>query len=277
MKTNLSTNSTASFLLGLVFLSVCWSIFSLFKSDSALPSLQVDYSSDIYDLPDFAAFEDTKKKKQAFFDFLYPIIEKENRFLLNIRQQLINMKLAIETRTLSEDELNWLSELSQEYLVDQGDAQKMLDQLLLSINSVPPSMVLAQAAIESGWGTSRFAKKGNNLFGHWCFEPGCGLVPKKRDNNKSHEVAKFKSVNESIRAYLKNLNSFHRYDDFRKLRARTMSTNMDYNDVDVFKLIPGLLAYSELGPGYLKKVSRMIRQNKLQSFDQKFYVQTNKI
>jgi len=277
MKTNLSTNSTASFLLGLVFLSVCWSVFSLFKSDSTLPSLQVDYDSDIYDLPDFAAFEDTKAKKQAFFDFLYPIVEKENLFLLNTRQQLVSMKQLIETRALSEDELNWLIELSQEYLLEQNDAQKMLDQLLLNINSVPPSMVLAQAAIESGWGTSRFAKKGNNLFGHWCFESGCGLVPKNRDSNKIHEVAKFKSVNASIRAYLKNLNSFHRYDDFRKLRARTMSNNMDNNDVDVFKLIPGLLAYSELGPGYIKKVNRMIRQNQLQSFDQKFYMQTNKI
>jgi len=265
--------SRFSFLLGLVFLSFCWTVFSLFKPDSTLPSLEADYASDIYDLPDFAAFQDTAEKKQAFFNFLYPIVEKENRFLLNIRQQLLSLQDASKTRALSETELNWLTELSREYLVEPAEPQKMVDQLLLSINSIPPSMVLAQAAIESGWGTSRFAKKGNNLFGHWCFERGCGLVPKSRDDNKSHEVAKFKSINESIRAYLKNLNSFHRYEEFRKLRDRTMEDDR----MDVFKLIPGLLAYSELGTSYIKKVNRMIKQNQLQSFDQQFYDQTNKI
>lgn len=265
--------SRPSFLLGLLFLSVCWSVFSLFKTDSTLPSLQADYGSDIYDLPNFAAFQDTSEKKLAFFGFLYPIVEKENNFLLTIRQQLISIRDSLESRPLTDDELSWLTALSQEYLIEQDEPQKMLKQLLLHINSVPPSMVLAQAAIESGWGTSRFAKKGNNLFGHWCFERGCGLVPKNRDDHKSHEVAKFESINESIRAYLKNLNSFHRYDQFRELRDR----HMESEQVDVFKLIPGLLAYSELGPGYLKKVKRMISQNQLQSYDQRFYDQNEKI
>lgn len=273
MNNNQPAKSRPYFLFGLLFLVLCWSVFSLFKPERTLPSLQVDYGSDIHDLPDFAAFEDTTEKKQAFFNFLYPIVAKENMFLLDIRQQLLSLQETIKTRELSEDEQKWLTELSQEYLLEQSETQKIIDQLLLSINSIPPSMVLAQAAIESGWGTSRFAKKGNNLFGHWCFERGCGLVPASRDDNKSHEVAKFKSINESIRAYLKNLNSFHRYEEFRKLRDRTMENNK----VDVFKLIPGLLAYSELGPRYIKKVNRMIKQNDLQSFDQKFYDQTNKI
>lgn len=262
-----------SLFAGLVILSLCWSIFSLFQPTSQLPSLEADYRMDIVALPDFSAFTNTKKKKQAFFDFLYPVIEKENKFLLQIREQILAFNEALKIRTLNDEELNWLNTLSQDYLIEPGEPQEMIDQLLLSIQSIPPSMVLAQAAIESGWGTSRFARKGNNLFGHWCFEAGCGLVPKKRDDDKSHEVAKFKSVNESIRAYLKNLNSFHRYEDFRDLRQ----THLKEDSWDVNKMLPGLLAYSELGPLYIKKVSRMIKQNNLGRFDQRFYEQTDAI
>jgi Bax protein len=238
-----------------------------------LPPLQVDYTHDIETLPNFSAYTDAAEKKQAFFSFLYPIVEKENRFLMDIRQQLLNLEKVINERTLTEDELNWLTLLSEDYSIDQHDAQQMLVQLLLHIDSVPPSMVLAQAAIESGWGTSRFARKGNNLFGHWCFERGCGLVPKSRDDDKSHEVAKFRSVNESIRAYLKNLNSFHRYEEFRKLRQAYLTDEA----TDVHQLLPGLLAYSELGAIYIKKVRRMINQNNLIRFDTQFYSQASKI
>lgn len=262
-----------SLFVGLVIICLFWSILSLLKPASQLPSLDADYSKDIKALPDFSAFKNAKKKKQAFFSFLYPIVEKENRFLLQIREHLLSLDQALKLGDLSEEELNWLSTLSNEYLIEQNSAQEMIDQLLISVQSIPPSMALAQAAIESGWGTSRFARKGNNLFGHWCFEEGCGLVPKGRDDSKSHEVAKFNSVNESIRAYFKNLNSFHRYEDFRNLRQ----VHLNQESWDVYKLLPGLLAYSELGPGYIKKVSRMIKQNKLTRFDQQFYEQAKAI
>lgn len=271
MKKGYFENRTSSFIAGLALLIICWSVFSLFIPKSSLPSLEADYSKDIKNLPDFSAFKNSQKKKQAFFNFLYPVVEKENSFLLRIRSQLVEMQKDLMNRTLNEEELNWISELSEEYSIEPTGPEEMISQLLLRIQTVPPSMVLAQAAIESGWGTSRFARKGNNLFGHWCFAKGCGLVPKSRDNDKSHEVAKFNSVNESIRAYLKNLNSFHRYEHFRKLRQMNMGQDM----VDVKKLLPGLMAYSELGERYINKVGRMIRQNQLTQYDQQFYAQNN--
>jgi Bax protein len=260
-------NRHHNFLAGLFILCLLWSTLSLFKPESSLPALTVDYSADIKTLPDFSAIKDISQKKQTFLNFLYPVIEKENRFLIKIRAEILNLQSAAETRSLNTDELAWLEQLSEEYLIDWQSLPDIFEQLLLRINSVPPSLVLAQAAIESGWGSSRFAKKGNNLFGHWCFQKGCGIVPNKRDQNKTHEVASFKSVNDSIRAYLKNLNTFYRYDTFRALRQQHIRDDA----VEVEHLLPGLLAYSELGAAYLKKVRRMIRQNQLKKFDADFY------
>lgn len=166
-----------------------------------------------------------------------------------------------------------MSQLQTEYLIDSESTDVILQSLLKRIDIIPPSLVLAQAAIESGWGTSRFAKNANNLFGQWCFSKGCGLIPKARTTGKAHEVAKFDSVNESIRSYLKNLNSFHRYEKFRTLRSKS---SIKDTGKGVLTLLPGLEPYSEQGKLYIKKVSKMIKQNKLQRFDRLFIEKLNK-
>ena len=259
-----------NFSIGMIGIIFSWFIFSLLMSEDSLPSLNPDNQNDIDTLPAFSSFKNTQKKKDAFFNFLYPIAVEENMFLLAIREQL---ELLRNKTTLSSDEDEWLTELKENYLVESEETKESIDLLLKRVNIIPPSLILAQAAIESGWGTSRFARKGNNLFGHWCFSKGCGLVPKSRDDNKAHEVAKFDSINESIRAYLKNLNSFHRYQDFRLLRSRLEITETGKG---VLKLIPGLIAYSEQGELYLKKVRNMIKQNNLQQFDLQFIEELNK-
>lgn len=255
------------FLLGLGLACLLWLVFMLLMPTQKLPEIQADYSQDIEKLPDFSAYQDTQEKKQAFFDFLYPIIEQENRLILTIRQQLELLKAS--GGTFSPAEQDWLANLSAQYEIEETNLDDQISKLLKRVDLIPPSLVLTQAAIESGWGTSRFARQANNLFGHWCFEKGCGVVPSKRDANKQHEVAKFKSVNASIRAYYKNLNTFYRYGSFRNLREKHRKDILP----DVLQLLPGLLAYSELGEAYLKKLKRFIKQNNLSDYDQLFLSQ----
>tara|TARA_R110001592_G_scaffold356571_1_gene658760 strand:+ start:14932 stop:15762 length:831 start_codon:yes stop_codon:yes gene_type:complete len=261
------------FSLGILAIITLWFIFSLLLSSPSLPSLSPDESNDIEKLPNFSSFTNSQKKKQAFFDFLFPIIVDENLFLMQIRKQLKDLELKYKLQSLNSDETEWLLELKEDYLVESDDLDIIIKTLLKQVDIIPPSLVLAQAAIESGWGTSRFAKKANNLFGHWCFSEGCGLVPKKRDDSKAHEVAKFDTINESIRAYLKNLNSFHRYENFRTLRAQS---TIKQTGKGVLKLVPGLEAYSEQGKLYIKKVTNLIKHNKLQRFDSLFIEQIDK-
>jgi Bax protein len=261
------------FSLGMAAITSLWFIFYLLLSDPSLPSLSPDESNDIEKLPNFSSITNSQKKKQAFFDFLFPMIVDENIFLMQIRNQLKDLEQKFKLQSLRIDETEWLFELKKDYLVESEDIEIIIQTLLKQIDIIPPSLVLAQAAIESGWGTSRFARKANNLFGHWCFSEGCGLVPKERDDNKAHEVAKFDTINESIRAYLKNLNSFHRYEDFRTLRAQS---TIKQTGKGVLKLLPGLEAYSEQGNLYIKKVTNLIKHNKLQRFDGQFIEQINK-
>ena len=110
------------------------------------------------------------------------------------------------------------------------------------------------------WGTSRFAVEGNNIFGQWCFEQGCGLVPLQRKGNASYEVRKFDSISASVSAYLKNINSQYSYEELRELRAGMRSRNEPLNAID---LAAGLAAYSERGEDYVDEVQSLIVQNKL--------------
>ena len=117
---------------------------------------------------------------------------------------------------------------------------------------------MAQAANESAWGLSRFAQKGNNLFGQWCFKKGCGIVPGQRNAGANHEVRKFASINDSVASYMHNLNTGRAYKDLRKLRATLRSTNAA---VDGHTLAKGLIKYSSRGKAYVKEIQSMIKTN----------------
>jgi Bax protein len=125
-------------------------------------------------------------------------------------------------------------------------------------------MALAQAANESAWGTSRFAKQGNNLFGQWCFTAGCGLIPQHRSEGKSHEVAKFSSPQASVTSYIHNLNSHSAYQEFRQIRA---SQRQQFNRLSGQQCVEGLLKYSSRGEEYIQELQAMIRVNKLHRYD----------
>lgn len=214
-------------------------------------------------LPNFAAIRDTDQKKQRFFDFLQPYVDQKNLEVQRQRQHLMGLIEKIRTGyVLSIDELVFLRDLSLEYEVPTDDLQDQtfLELLLRRVDVIPPSLVLAQAANESAWGTSRFAREGFNFFGQWCFEKGCGLVPDRRRPSDNHEVKSFASIEEAVHAYFRNLNTFPSYQGLRRIRQ-------DLRDgakpIDGLSLSEGLRSYSERGDAYIDELRRMIEYNGL--------------
>jgi Bax protein len=132
--------------------------------------------------------------------------------------------------------------------------------LLQRVDVVPVSLVLAQAAKESAWGRSRFAREGNNLFGEWCFTAGCGMVPRRRESGKTHEVETFPSVRAAVASYIHNLNSHPSYRMLRSIRASLREAGKPLNGL---ALARGLEAYSAQGSDYVASVRDIIRKNRL--------------
>jgi Bax protein len=134
---------------------------------------------------------------------------------------------------------------------------------------VPPSLALSQAANESAWGTSRFARSGHNYFGQWCFTTGCGVVPRHRTAGKQHEVAVFASPAAAVASYLHNLNSHPAYQRLREIR---LQQRQQHQVVSGLALAAGLEKYSERGEDYIRELRAMIRHNRLSQYDQQVVV-----
>jgi Bax protein len=215
-------------------------------------------------LPDFSNYTQVKQKKSAFFDYILPLVNKTNQLVLADRKDL--EILAGNESELSFFERRKLTQIAENYFVDTQDRsdKEIVEQLLLRVDPVPPSLALAQAAIESAWGTSRFAVQGNNLFGQWCYRKGCGLVPLQRNAESQHEVAKFSTVSDSVESYIRNINTHRAYADLRVNRARLRGSE---NSASGFQLAENLLEYSELREKYVHEVQAVIRINKLAQYD----------
>ena len=221
-------------------------------------------------LPDFSGYSDVKQKKTAFFDYMLPLVSAGNKLIFEQRADLEEM--AADPDQLSFFQQRNLLQLADRYAVEvEGvdtknlENRQIIDKLLLRVAPLPPSLVLAQAAIESAWGTSRFARQGNNLFGQWCYQKGCGLVPLRRSADSKHEVAKFDSVAAAVTAYLHNLNTHRAYQDLRVLRAELSTAESSANG---HQLAQTLLYYSELRQVYVDEVQAVIRINKLHGYDE---------
>ncbi|MDQ7004506.1 MAG: glucosaminidase domain-containing protein [Ghiorsea sp.] len=217
------------------------------------PSVKVSMVSSI---PDLRGEKDVKTKKRRFFNALRPMVEQENQRIANQRQWLINLK---EKGSRSGNDQQMLSKLLKSYrLSENKDGSVPWDKLLKRVDTVPLELVLSQAANESAWGTSRFARKANNLFGQWCFSKGCGLVPARRNAGSTHEVASFSSPQLSVRSYLRNLNTGRVYKDLRNIRAQARAEGKTASAHD---LAAGLIKYSERGHEYVKEIRAMIKYN----------------
>jgi Bax protein len=212
-------------------------------------------------LPDFSSHP-VKVRKSKFVAFVIPFVEKENQEVDSIRQKVNSMQLS-EKRT--DAEVDWLTRIGRKYRVTTDEIdQKFISQLLLRIDQLPPSLVLAQAAIESAWGTSRFAQKANNLFGHWCMTPGCGIVPKGRPKTAKYEVHKFESVQQAVHRYFMNLNTNRAYAGLREIRA---CHRLEGESLSGPVMAGGLLAYSGRGKDYIDSLRDLIRMNDWAAMD----------
>lgn len=216
-------------------------------------------------LPDFSAIETTPERKQQFVDMLRPLIEEKNAKILKSRNRLMAIHAEyLSTQTVTGVNQRNLEKLREKYNVTKEkypEDNKAIEILFLRVDVIPPAMVLAQAAIESGWGTSRFAEEGHNLFGQWCYTPGCGIIPAKRLPGKKHEVRKFTNVEESLTAYYRNINTHPAYKHWRELRARLRNTPEDFTG---YAMAEGLGKYSEIGNPYVSALRTAIKSNQLE-------------
>lgn len=213
-------------------------------------------------LPDFTPLQ-PQQRKVEFFEFLNPIVADSNRQVLIARRRLAE----IAQRVSSGQRLRWhdrrdLRVLAAGYDVAiEGERfQDVLQVLRRRVDVVPESLVLVQAAKESGWGTSRFALEGNNLFGQRCYQPSCGLRPRAA-GDADFSVAKYSSVNESVREYVRNLNTHAEYFEFRSLRQSMRDAEEALSGI---RLADGLAGYSERGEAYVVEIKALIRQNGLE-------------
>lgn len=203
------------------------------------------------DKPDFASIKPISKRKKAFFNFLDEYIQIRN-------EEILALRVRIEANAPDQEE--WLK-LAKRYRVRSEDPEEIRRQLLIKVDALPASLVKAQAAVESAWGTSRFAVEGNNYFGQWCFRAGCGLVPEFRGDGKDHEVRLFASPQASVNSYMLNLNSHKAYRDLRQARAELRQQTSALNGC---YLAQGLEHYSEKGAHYVETLKKLIRVNKLE-------------
>jgi len=230
-----------------------------------LPGSEIESRSYPSTLPDFSSIKDVRTKKQRFFSYLLPKIRHTNDKILANRRLLMMIRDDLRTGDiLDEDDIQFVGALKARYRIKQQSIlHSTVDDLLIRVDVVPESLVLAQAANESGWGTSRFARQGNNLFGVWCFSEGCGLTPKNRDEGLNHEVAKYETVQEGIVAYIHTINTNPAYTPLRNIRATTRSREQHLSGL---ALAEGLLKYSSRGIDYVRDIQQLIRVNELQKY-----------
>jgi Bax protein len=220
-------------------------------------------------MPDFREISDVSERKEAFFTFLEPFVEEADAEIKKQRARLLKIEGRVGDGHLNRRDDRWIRELATAYDVDiepEGAVTAAhVAELLRRVDIIPPSLALAQAALESGWGTSRFAQQGNNLFGIWCYEPGCGIVPRQRPAGATYEVTKYRSPRESFADYIQNLNSNRAYQALWQLRGNLRAEDKPVTGLD---LVDGLYRYSEEGWGYVGKVQRVIQTNNLTKYDE---------
>lgn len=211
-----------------------------------------------------------ENKKRVFFRVMAPLFLRANELVMEDRERLLAIRSAIEAGGLDAGQRQGLDDLAVAYglagPVPESDVEATLKELLVRVDVVPLSMSLAQAAEESGWGTSRFADEGNALFGQWTY--GEGIKPERQRAEKGdHRIAVFDTPLDSAIAYVKNLNTHRAYGEFRALRATQRAQGIEPSG-DV--VVEGMTSYSERGADYVKSIKAIMRVNKLAAVDETY-------
>ena len=205
---------------------------------------------------DLDALQNTRLKKETFIKIVLPLIVAENERILADRKKLKEVSVKKFTTDL---EKQWLRQKLLEYKVKKAD----FDELLIRMDIIPTSIALAQAAKESGWGTSRFALEGNAIFGQWTWS-GQGIAPLDRESNKNHKILKFPILRASVKAYQNNLNTHKSYLKFREKRSSMREKNKDISGLDLTETLKN---YAQTGSEYTKILNQIIKQNRLTDFE----------
>ena len=200
--------------------------------------------------------ENTKKRKNLFIQIILPLIIEENTKIKLDRKKLF---VILNKNNNTKSDLEWIGKKFKQYGVSKND----FTTLKTRMDEVPVSLAIAQAAKETGWGTSRFAQKGNALFGQWTWS-GDGIKPAGAEVDSTHKVASFKVLKASVKAYLRNLNTHPSYKKFRKERAIQRDNDEKLNSLELVKYLD---KYAETGVEYTRILSKIIKQNSLTEFD----------
>ncbi len=232
----------------------------------AVPNVApISFPADMASLP-------VAERKRAFVRSVLPWVLEANRAIAVERRALEAVALGLERgRPLAVLDRLWLGELAAEYRLsprrgwdpDRRPA-KLVAELLRRVDRIPPSLAVAQAAIETGWGCSRFVREGNALFGQWVFSADGGIVPQGRPEGARYSVARFDHLGASAVSYFRNLNTSWAYEGLRAARARLRASGARLVGD---RLAPGLVLYSQRREAYVEEVSRIIRRNRLDRYD----------
>ena len=205
---------------------------------------------------DLESIQSTKLKKETFIQIVLPLVVAENERILEDREKL---KLLTNKKFTTDLEKQWLRQKLLEYKVKKGD----LKELMIRMDIIPTSIALAQAAKESGWGTSRFALEGNAIYGQWTWS-GQGIAPLDRDSNKNHKILKFPILRASVKAYKNNLNTHKSYKAFRDKRLQLREKNKKIKGLELTETLKN---YAQTGSEYTKILNQIITQNRLTDFE----------
>jgi len=205
---------------------------------------------------DLKSLGDTKQKRDLFIKILLPLILDENEKITQDRKRLFKI---LNKNFNTAGERVWLKRRFKEYKIDDND----LSKLKMRMDIIPVSIALAQAANESGWGTSRFALEGNALFGQWTWSKK-GISPKNKDPNQTHKILQFQILKASVRAYKNNLNTHNAYREFREARAQLRQKNEIINGLLLTKYLKN---YASIGEKYVRILEDIIEKNRLTDFD----------
>ena len=205
---------------------------------------------------DLDGLKNTQLKKETFIKIVLPLVVAENEKILADRKKLIVLS---DKKFTTDPEKQWIRQKLLEYKVKKGD----LKELLVRMDIIPVSIALAQAAKESGWGTSRFALEGNAIFGQWTWS-GQGIAPLDRASNKSHKILKFPILRASVKAYKNNLNTHKSYSKLREKRSQLRTKNKKISGLELTETLNN---YAQTGSEYTKILNQIIRQNRLTDFE----------
>ena len=207
--------------------------------------------------------DDNTKQKEEFIRYMKVLVDKSNEEIRKDREFITGFftkAVPDAFRGLNQQNVGYLIALRNKYGVENLFDR---DEYYKRIDVVPVSLAIAQAALESGWGKSRFAREANNLFGHWTYS-GVGLMPQNRLPGKTHMIRIFSSLQKSVNGYMLNLNTNIAYEDFRNRRLKARNEGKNYTGMEAAKT---MINYSELKGEYIKMVQEMIEQNNLAIYD----------